>query len=160
MLFGGQSHRAKKFVLHTNVPGHFDFGMYTKCFFELSVPVLVSAAGALAERETAPALAPDPVLAPAPASAPVPVPAGAPVPLAASPKASKKGAKGKGTPPMSTPPLPDAATTASPRLGYLGADADDPGSLWHASLVVPHGVSDRGRRTGSKYSLPPVPPAR
>ncbi|XP_020582683.1 UPF0183 protein At3g51130 isoform X1 [Phalaenopsis equestris] len=33
ILFDGQTHRIKKFVLHTNYPGHSDFNAYTKCNF-------------------------------------------------------------------------------------------------------------------------------
>ncbi|XP_078446122.1 PHAF1 protein At3g51130 isoform X2 [Wolffia australiana] len=33
ILFDGQTHRIKKFVLHTNFPGHSDFNTYTKCNF-------------------------------------------------------------------------------------------------------------------------------
>lgn len=37
ILFDGRSDRAKKFVLHTNPPGHADFGLYLKCSFKLSL---------------------------------------------------------------------------------------------------------------------------
>lgn len=33
ILFDGQVHKIKKFVLHTNIPGHSDFNTYTKCNF-------------------------------------------------------------------------------------------------------------------------------
>ncbi|KAF6160542.1 hypothetical protein GIB67_019482 [Kingdonia uniflora] len=33
ILFDGQTHRIKKFVLHTNFPGHADFNSYKKCNF-------------------------------------------------------------------------------------------------------------------------------
>eukprot|EP00873_Tetraselmis_striata_P003928 jgi/Tetstr1/424192/TSEL_014798.t1 len=33
ILFCGKTHRAKKFVLHTNPPGHSTFNMYAKCNF-------------------------------------------------------------------------------------------------------------------------------
>ncbi|KAL3680902.1 hypothetical protein R1sor_023858 [Riccia sorocarpa] len=33
ILFDGQNHRIKKFVLHTNFPGHTDFNCYIKCNF-------------------------------------------------------------------------------------------------------------------------------
>ncbi|CAA6673673.1 unnamed protein product [Spirodela intermedia] len=33
ILFDGQTHKIKKFVLHTNFPGHSDFNSYTKCNF-------------------------------------------------------------------------------------------------------------------------------
>lgn len=32
-----QTHTAKKFVLHTNTPGHAEFGVYAKCGFALTV---------------------------------------------------------------------------------------------------------------------------
>ncbi|XP_031286930.1 UPF0183 protein At3g51130-like [Pistacia vera] len=33
ILFDGQTHRIRKFVLHTNYPGHADFNSYVKCNF-------------------------------------------------------------------------------------------------------------------------------
>ncbi|XP_062514586.1 phagosome assembly factor 1-like isoform X2 [Corticium candelabrum] len=33
VLFDAESHTAKKFVLHTNVPGHYDFEIYHRCNF-------------------------------------------------------------------------------------------------------------------------------
>ncbi|XP_019422530.1 PREDICTED: UPF0183 protein At3g51130-like isoform X2 [Lupinus angustifolius] len=33
ILFDGQTHKIKKFVLHTNYPGHSDFNSYVKCNF-------------------------------------------------------------------------------------------------------------------------------
>uniref|UniRef100_A0A0D9WU38 Uncharacterized protein n=1 Tax=Leersia perrieri TaxID=77586 RepID=A0A0D9WU38_9ORYZ len=36
ILFDGQTHRIKKFVLHTNFPGHSDFNSYMKCNFVIS----------------------------------------------------------------------------------------------------------------------------
>lgn len=38
ILFDGRTHRAKKFVLHTNFPGHADFNVYHKCQFRLELP--------------------------------------------------------------------------------------------------------------------------
>ncbi|XP_066249037.1 PHAF1 protein CG7083 [Euwallacea similis] len=35
VLFDARSHLAKKFVLHTNYPGHYNFNMYLRCEFEL-----------------------------------------------------------------------------------------------------------------------------
>ena len=35
---GAQTHRAKKFVLHTNAPCHQDFGAYDKAAFTLETP--------------------------------------------------------------------------------------------------------------------------
>lgn len=37
ILFCGKTHRVKKFVLHTNPPGHLEFNVYTKCNFEILV---------------------------------------------------------------------------------------------------------------------------
>ncbi|KAJ1979749.1 hypothetical protein H4R35_001397 [Dimargaris xerosporica] len=37
VLLDGSSHRCKKVLLHTNVPGHYDFGRYQKCFFTLKL---------------------------------------------------------------------------------------------------------------------------
>lgn len=38
VLFDGASHRAKKFVLHSNQVGHPDFNVYVKCNFAVEVP--------------------------------------------------------------------------------------------------------------------------
>uniref|UniRef100_A0A1D1YPC8 UPF0183 protein At3g51130 n=1 Tax=Anthurium amnicola TaxID=1678845 RepID=A0A1D1YPC8_9ARAE len=38
ILFDGQTHKIKKFVLHTNFPGHSDFNSYTKCNFVIYEP--------------------------------------------------------------------------------------------------------------------------
>ncbi|EIE18598.1 UPF0183-domain-containing protein [Coccomyxa subellipsoidea C-169] len=35
ILFSGKTHTVRKFVLHTNVPGHPDFNVYAKCNFTL-----------------------------------------------------------------------------------------------------------------------------
>eukprot|EP01147_Barroeca_monosierra_P002397 gene2397-5344_t len=37
ILFDGLTKRISKFVLHTNLPGHFDFGQYAKCNFQLII---------------------------------------------------------------------------------------------------------------------------
>jgi hypothetical protein len=39
ILFDGQNHRIKKFVLHTNFPGHTDFNCYIKCNFFIHCPL-------------------------------------------------------------------------------------------------------------------------
>jgi len=36
ILFDAQKHRIRKFVLHTNFPGHIDFNQYMKCNFHVS----------------------------------------------------------------------------------------------------------------------------
>eukprot|EP00249_Psilotum_nudum_P003120 c16442_g1_i1 orf=280-1410(+) len=38
ILFDGQTHKIKKFVLHTNFPGHRDFNCYIKCNFIIHCP--------------------------------------------------------------------------------------------------------------------------
>ncbi|KAI1310224.1 hypothetical protein EDD11_003870 [Mortierella claussenii] len=38
VLFDGSTHRCKKIVMHTNVPGHFDFQSYKRCPFVLYLP--------------------------------------------------------------------------------------------------------------------------
>ncbi|KAG0037031.1 hypothetical protein BGZ82_003279 [Podila clonocystis] len=38
VLFDGSSHRCKKIVMHSNVPGHFDFQSYKRCPFILHLP--------------------------------------------------------------------------------------------------------------------------
>ncbi|OQV17748.1 UPF0183 protein C16orf70-like protein [Hypsibius exemplaris] len=35
ILFDAVTQRAKKFVLHTNYPGHYDFNVYYRCFFKI-----------------------------------------------------------------------------------------------------------------------------
>eukprot|EP00270_Netrium_digitus_P007469 TRINITY_DN2177_c0_g1_i3.p1 TRINITY_DN2177_c0_g1~~TRINITY_DN2177_c0_g1_i3.p1 ORF type:complete len:174 (+),score=36.79 TRINITY_DN2177_c0_g1_i3:1-522(+) len=42
VVFDGQMHTAKKFVLHTNLPGHENFGCYVKCNFFIQVPPTAS----------------------------------------------------------------------------------------------------------------------
>ncbi|KAH9629107.1 hypothetical protein HF086_008556, partial [Spodoptera exigua] len=37
VLFDARTHQVKKFVLHTNYPGHYNFNMYHRCEFELTV---------------------------------------------------------------------------------------------------------------------------
>lgn len=37
ILFDARTHTVKKFVLHTNYPGHYNFNMYHRCEFQLSV---------------------------------------------------------------------------------------------------------------------------
>ncbi|XP_038994751.1 UPF0183 protein At3g51130-like [Hibiscus syriacus] len=37
ILFDGQTHKVKTFVLHTNYPGHADFNSYIKCNFVILV---------------------------------------------------------------------------------------------------------------------------
>lgn len=37
ILFDGQTHKIKKFVLHSNYPGHADFNSYIKCNFIIQV---------------------------------------------------------------------------------------------------------------------------
>lgn len=38
LLFDGKTHQVKKFILHTNYPGHYDFSVYNRCEFRISVP--------------------------------------------------------------------------------------------------------------------------
>lgn len=45
ILFDGQTHRIKKFVLHTNFPGHTDFNCYIKCNFVIHCPTAAAEAG-------------------------------------------------------------------------------------------------------------------
>jgi len=45
VLFDASVHRVKKFILHTNYPGHYDFNMYYRC--EFSIPVEVEKTAAL-----------------------------------------------------------------------------------------------------------------
>lgn len=39
ILFDGTSHQVKKFILHTNYPGHYDFNIYHRCHFSISFPM-------------------------------------------------------------------------------------------------------------------------
>nr|CAG4644823.1 EOG090X06XP [Leptodora kindtii] len=43
-LFDGKYHRLKKFVLHTNYPGHYNFNMYHRCEFKLHLPAAATSA--------------------------------------------------------------------------------------------------------------------
>jgi len=35
-LFDTQSHQLRKIILHTNLPGYFDFTLYSKCNFQIN----------------------------------------------------------------------------------------------------------------------------
>ncbi|CEF66286.1 Uncharacterised protein family UPF0183-containing protein [Strongyloides ratti] len=37
ILFNCKTRRVIKFVLHTNIPGHYDFGIYSRCHFNLAL---------------------------------------------------------------------------------------------------------------------------
>ncbi|KAK2145279.1 hypothetical protein LSH36_690g02001 [Paralvinella palmiformis] len=39
ILFDANTHRVKKFILHSNFPGHYDFNMYYRCDFVIPVTV-------------------------------------------------------------------------------------------------------------------------
>ncbi|KFM58628.1 UPF0183 protein C16orf70 homolog [Stegodyphus dumicola] len=39
VLFDAKSHRVKKFILHTNYPGHYNFNIYFRCNFNLPIEV-------------------------------------------------------------------------------------------------------------------------
>lgn len=39
VLFDAKSHRVKKFILHTNYPGHYNFNIYFRCNFSLDIEV-------------------------------------------------------------------------------------------------------------------------
>lgn len=38
ILFDARTQKAKKFILHTNYPGHYNFNMYHRCEFKLELP--------------------------------------------------------------------------------------------------------------------------
>lgn len=38
ILFNGDTHRVKKFLLHTNFPGHYNFNIYYRCDFTIRPP--------------------------------------------------------------------------------------------------------------------------
>uniref|UniRef100_A0AC34RBW0 Uncharacterized protein n=1 Tax=Panagrolaimus sp. JU765 TaxID=591449 RepID=A0AC34RBW0_9BILA len=38
ILIDNDTRRVQKFILHTNIPGHYDFGIYAKCAFTITVP--------------------------------------------------------------------------------------------------------------------------
>jgi len=38
ILFNAKTQCVKKFVLHTNYPGHYNFNMYHRCEFSLTLP--------------------------------------------------------------------------------------------------------------------------
>ncbi|CAL1272841.1 unnamed protein product [Larinioides sclopetarius] len=42
ILFDAKSHRVKKFMLHTNYPGHYNFNIYFRCNFNLPIEVKAS----------------------------------------------------------------------------------------------------------------------
>jgi len=63
VLFDARTNTAKKFILHTNYPGHYNFNMYHRCQFELPIqpdsPPGCSSAGERARQYITPV--PDPV---------------------------------------------------------------------------------------------------
>lgn len=38
ILFDARTQKAKKLILHTNYPGHYNFNMYHRCEFKLELP--------------------------------------------------------------------------------------------------------------------------
>ncbi|XP_037297312.1 UPF0183 protein CG7083 [Manduca sexta] len=50
VLFDARTNQVKKFVLHTNYPGHYNFNMYHRCEFELAVQPDKCEANSLVER--------------------------------------------------------------------------------------------------------------
>ncbi|KAK3845935.1 MAG: hypothetical protein J3R72DRAFT_434890 [Linnemannia gamsii] len=53
VLFDGSTHRCKKIVMHTNVPGHFDFQSYKRCPYILQVPSSLPSSGSNYDAESA-----------------------------------------------------------------------------------------------------------
>lgn len=51
ILFDAFTHRVKKFVLHSNFPGHYDFNMFYRCRFNIPMDVLVPSKSKSAERK-------------------------------------------------------------------------------------------------------------
>ncbi|KAM4614442.1 phagosome assembly factor 1 [Discoglossus pictus] len=49
ILFDANTHKAKKFVLHTNYPGHYNFNIYHRCDFR--IPITVKRDGADSQTE-------------------------------------------------------------------------------------------------------------
>ncbi|GBP08839.1 UPF0183 protein CG7083 [Eumeta japonica] len=56
ILFDARTHQVKKFVLHTNYPGHYNFNMYHRCEFHLPVHPDKPESNPLVETGGAPAL--------------------------------------------------------------------------------------------------------
>lgn len=50
VFFEPRRHRASKFVMHANVPGHYDFGVYAKCNFACEIREASAAAAASGPR--------------------------------------------------------------------------------------------------------------
>ncbi|KAF9906021.1 hypothetical protein EC991_001103 [Linnemannia zychae] len=53
ILFDGSTHRCKKIVMHTNVPGHFDFQSYKRCPYIINVPSSPPSSGSHLDAESA-----------------------------------------------------------------------------------------------------------
>ncbi|KAF9958348.1 hypothetical protein BGZ72_000489 [Mortierella alpina] len=66
VLFDGSTHRCKKIVMHTNVPGHFDFQSYKRCPFVLHLPTSPSTASFDPEAARLPPIAPQTSPSPSP----------------------------------------------------------------------------------------------
>ncbi|KAF9402556.1 hypothetical protein BGX21_009629 [Mortierella sp. AD011] len=84
VLFDGVTHRCKKIVLHTNVPGHFDFQSYKRCPFILHLPS--SSTSFDSEYAKLPPVAPQRTYSPSPTS-------GSPQPQGFSGEPTKSGKK-------------------------------------------------------------------
>ncbi|XP_030366768.1 UPF0183 protein C16orf70 homolog isoform X5 [Strigops habroptila] len=50
ILFDANTHKVKKFVLHTNYPGHYNFNIYHRC--EFKIPLVIKQDGADSQTET------------------------------------------------------------------------------------------------------------
>ncbi|KAF9292150.1 hypothetical protein BGZ68_010406 [Mortierella alpina] len=66
VLFDGSTHRCKKIVMHTNVPGHFDFQSYKRCPFILHLPTSPATTNFDPEAARLPPIAPQTSPSPSP----------------------------------------------------------------------------------------------
>ncbi|KAF9965781.1 hypothetical protein BGZ70_004127 [Mortierella alpina] len=66
VLFDGSTHRCKKIVMHTNVPGHFDFQSYKRCPFVLHLPTSPTTTNFDPEAARLPPIAPQTSPSPSP----------------------------------------------------------------------------------------------
>ncbi|KAG0223673.1 hypothetical protein BGW41_005433, partial [Actinomortierella wolfii] len=124
VLFDGSSHLCKKIIMHSNIPGHFDFQSYKRCPFVIHIP---SAESSKSNSSGSGAELPPVPPAGASLSPRIDVTSYSPQPGAKS-KAKKKGNPSSGSP-GSEALLGTSADTGSPDPSDLSSAAEDAASF-------------------------------
>ncbi|KAG0336434.1 hypothetical protein BG000_006585 [Podila horticola] len=131
VLFDGSSHRCKKIVMHSNVPGHFDFQSYKRCPFVLHLP---SSFQGVVDNSDAAGLPP---IAPPLSFTPSPTQQFIPPPQQQQPESRTTKKKNRGTGPglldETSPSAQSMSSSGSGGGGVFGASPD---------LLSPSPISD------------------